>query len=150
MLQMLKVGLFSTAYSFEKDGEEVATLQGALLSQQAEIRIGDRELHAMSPSWIRSRYQLREGDTILYEVSRASWFSRRYTFRHQEQAFNLRPVGFFASSLVVETGGSEIGVLEPVGVLWSGVKIDLRRGLPLDLQVFLGWVARALWSQDSQ
>ncbi len=131
-------GLFRTQHHFETPAGSWGELSYAAVAERATFAGADgRELAMERTSWLRGKYDLREGGTVLASSWRRSAFRRVMDIEFHGQSFSLEPEGFVGRSwrLVDAAGMSLLGV-SPRGLVRRGANLTINGPVAADLIVF--------------
>src|SRR5262249_10933633 len=71
------------------------------------------------------------------------------TIEYSGTQYTLRAKSFFRRAFLLLRGSEQVGSLSPEGVFTRRAQIDLPEELPLEMKVFIVWLAIILWKRQS-
>ena len=114
--------------------------KGALTVQGVGYRVY-RE-RAMSGNFI-----LESAAAVVARAQKPSAFHRAFTIDHEGRQYTLRAPSLFRRGFELLDGNRTIGSLSPEGAFTRRATANLPSTLPLDVRVFVIWLAIILWKR---
>ena len=95
-------------------------------------------------------FVMRRGRETIVSAIKPSMFERRFEIDCSGSDYAFTSASSFNRKFVLREHGREIGAVRPVHFLSRKAIVDLPPEMPLDVQVFLTWIAIAMWKRQSE
>ncbi len=132
----------------ESDDEEVARLSRSLWSDTGEFEIRGTCVKLSRTGVMKDVFVLESDGSTLAEVKQGKAISSKLSLIHDGEDYELRRRNWYSKALLLESQGSEVGHIEPRGFFSRAAIGDLPKRWPLQLQVFVLWIALVRWDRE--
>ncbi len=95
-------------------------------------------------------FVMRKGTETVVSATKPSFSQRRFWIVYDDVAYILASRSSFERKFILQADGIEVGAVRPNGLLSRTAIVDLPPDMPLDLQMFLTWLAVMMWKRQSE
>lgn len=153
MIEIRRIALFSPEHVVEEHGERIGTLRKPLFREDADLilhRGTSIETYRLRrTAFLPRRFELR-GATAVEAIQRKLG-KGLIELTLGSETLRMRFASLFSSSMVIESVApsdrwQQVGRIRSRGALRSGARLHATQAVPLEIRIFLGWMAMVLWS----
>ena len=149
-LRIVSEGWWKPKYRILSSGSTVGIISGACVAdEEGAVEIGETLYDIYSKGWWRKEYAFRGKDFAVFAQETGSFFRTEITIEHEKRNYTLTKKSFFKRDLVLEENDHVLGTLYDAGFLSSETIADLPKDIPIQVQVFIIWLALVLWDRRS-
>ncbi len=132
-----------------KDGErQLAQVDVSALKEDGVLTIDGVAHGVYRDGVIRGDFLLERDGIVLARATKPSAFRNRMVIRYDGQTYEMEKASVWRRSLVVQSGGAEIGSIAPTSAWRRTAAVKLPQPWPLPLKVFVIWLAIVIWNRE--
>ncbi|MGH7602898.1 MAG: hypothetical protein ACRENK_02750 [Gemmatimonadaceae bacterium] len=132
----------------EEDGKLVAEIDGSAWQEQASATVGTATYALYRETLFTATYVIRRAGQVVARARRQSIFSPQFDVTWGEQTLVLRRLSIWLPTFGVFKGYEQIGTIKRLGFLYRRGTVDGASSLPLEIRVFLLWIALMTWRRS--
>lgn len=150
MLRAVPDGWFSYDFTvFDRSGTPVARADLANLRETAKLEVGGTRYEAHREGWASKEFVLETQDGRVVAVAeKPSAWKERLVFEHGGNRYELKKESAWRSAFVISREGvGLVGSIRRRGFFNREWTVDVPEELPLEVRVFIVWLAVILWKR---
>ena len=151
LLRAVPKGWFSRGFEV-LDPRSGATVGRAELSswrENAELEVAGARYRTTHAIGEKEFVLARDDGTRVLQAEKPSAWRERLSFEHDGARYELRKESAWRRAFALSREGvGEVGTLRPGGAFERGWTADLPEELPLEVRVFVMWLARVMWNRQ--
>ena len=149
MLHVRPVSLLSESYtiSAKKKGRALTTVSIRWFREAGSFSLDGQTFDLGREGWMGGDFFLSIGRRELASADKPSAWHRRFTVRADGTKYVLQARSAFSRKFDLLRGRRKVGSIEPTSIWTRGATADLPAELPLELRVFMIWLALLLWKR---
>jgi len=146
MLRAVPNGWFSYDFTlFDRTGRPVARVDLANWREKAKLEVSGTPYEAHHKAWA-SEFVLEKDGQVLAVAEKPSTWKDRFFFEHGGNRYELKKESAWGRTFeLTRDGVGSVGSVRPKGAFRREWTVDMPGELPLEVRVFLVWLAVLLW-----
>lgn len=142
------LGLLARRYSIVADGAPVTEITFPVFGPSSATPIAGQTYRMRRSGTLRERFMLecdQDETRLVVSATQRDPMRRDFAIETNGRRLTMRAASLLRSEYQLFDGDRPIGAIRPAGALHRGAEADLPNDLPLEVRVFLVWVALLLW-----
>lgn len=152
MLRAVPDGWFSYDFTvFDRAGAPVARADLSNWLETAKITVGEARYEAHRKGWASKEFVLETEDGRVVAVAeKPSAWKDRFVFEHGGNRYEMKKESAWRSAFVLSRDGvGLVGSIRRKGFFKREWMVDVPEELPLEVRVFIVWLAVILWKREA-
>ena len=152
MLRAMPDGWFSYDFTvFDRSETPVARADLANWRETAKLEVGGTRYEARRKGWASKEFVLETEDGRVVAVAeKPSAWKDRFVFEHGGNRYEMKKESAWRSAFVLSRDGvGLVGSIRRKGFFKREWMVDVPEELPLEVRVFIVWLAVILWKREA-
>lgn len=128
----------------------MAVVDLAWVREAATVTIDNADYTIGREGLLSGAFQLKKRGETVASAKKPSAFSRSFELRIGNEGYTLAAASPFTRRFVLRKGASDVGEIRPAHWFTRKAIVDLPKGIPLEVQVFLTWLVVILWRRQER